>query len=207
MNNKEVVYLAWDIEAGGPLNKNPVIAVGCCYGTSKSYKKIRWFIDFDLEQFDSRCYEEFWSKNLEILNDIKKNSIDAKQAWREIASFLTIIESDYPADNYKIKIVSDNPSYDISKIDYCLEFYTGRKGLHYNDNGSYRGVSDPSEQDKYFLYKSILKDQIKLRAKHSHYPDDDAEVMFLSQVVLDNYKKEELKIITNILNDCKLLIS
>ena len=150
MTTKETVYLAWDVEAGGPKFKHPTIAVGCCYGTITSYKKIKWYIKFDEKTFDERCYNEFWVNNLDLLQSIKKNAKEPKDAWNEIKDFLTDVEKQYDRTQYKIKIVSDD-SNDISKIDYGLEHYTDRKGLHYYDDVSYRGVSDPSEQKKFFL--------------------------------------------------------
>lgn len=95
-----------------------------------------------------------------------------------------------------------------------MEHYTDRKGLHYYDDGSYRGVSDPSEQKKFFLSYQLVKYLISQRASHTHNPDDDAECMFLLQIILDQcdttYKKntdgkiDDIQIITDVLSKCTL---
>jgi hypothetical protein len=191
-NVKETVYVAFDIEAGGSGYQHPVIAVGVCHGTVGDYKRKRWCIRFNANTFEKRCVDEFWSKNQNILGIIEREAMDEDVAWKEIADFIDSLELLYPASTYRIKFVSDNPAYDIARIDYMLYVKRGRLPLRYTTEGKYRSISDPSEQVKGLPpAQRAVMDELVTSAKnrasvsHTHLPDDDAEVMFLEQAIID----------------------
>lgn len=193
-HEKENVYVAFDIEAGGSGYNHPVIAVGVCYGTANQYQKKRWVIQFDIKDFEERCYKEFWSYNMDLLDKLKKEAVDKKIAWREIREFIDNLEILFPADKYRVIFVSDNPAYDISRIDFMLFLFEQRLPLRYTKEGKYRRISDPSEQMKHFYDVNVIHNFVSNRgAKATHFPDDDAEVMMLQQLFLDCYIKIQNK--------------
>jgi hypothetical protein len=182
-SNKQI-YVAFDIETGGAGFQHPVIAVGVCYGNVYGYYKKRWCIEFNTNDFEKKCYEEFWTKHEDILDDIRKEAVDSKSAWNEIGQFLDRLSDKYPNSN--IVILSDNPAFDLSRIDYELFTRLGRLGCRHI--GKYRRVMDPTEQRTFFPRKVEMKELVKKLAPHTHYPDDDAEGIFLQQIILNNPK-------------------
>jgi hypothetical protein len=189
------LYIAWDIEGAGPALTDPVIAIGCCYGTSEEYRKKRWCIKVAWDSIETKCREEFWSKNQQIFDNLQVDAKEPAQVWSEIAHFLNDLEKEFP--QHQFAIISDNPNYDLAKIDYWLHQYCGRLGTRYSQRGQYRLVCDPSEQRRFFPQKQQMKDLVRQRASHTHYPDDDAECMLLMQTILDDPRKlETLKLPT-----------
>lgn len=184
--SKETVYIAWDIEKGGPCFEHPIIAVGVCYGTKTTYRKKRFCLTFDINNFEEKCLKEFWSKFPNILEKIKSEATPVVETWEAITDFLTLLEVAYPEDKYNIVMLSDNPAYDIGHIDYNLFHYTARWGLRYTDNGDYRFISNPCEQLVYHPNKENIKRAVRALSKHTHMPDDDAECIFMTQILLKN---------------------
>ena len=87
----------------------------------------------------------------------------------EIQNYLDGLETKYP--NMKIKIVSDNPCFDLGKVDWLLDHYTDRLGVRYSFNGAYRSVEDPTEQLKPIPESWIVPYKLP---PHTHDPVDDA---------------------------------
>jgi len=186
-NSKQQIYVAWDIESSGPGFQHPVVAVGVCYGTISAYRKKRWYLDFDTKDFDATCYEEFWSKNLDLLNNIKKDAVPQEQGWKSISTFLTELEQQHPKS--RIVVCSDNPAFDLTLMDYNLYKYCNRLGVRYSDKGKYRQVMDPTEQRRFHPQKDLLKKRLyESGARHTHNPDDDAEGIYMQQVMLESPK-------------------
>ncbi len=192
VTKKQTVYVAFDIEAGGPGFDHPIVSVGVCHGTSEKYTKARWSFKVDVAQFEKRCYDEFWSKQGELLESLSKEAEAQESKWESILAFIDGLEVMYPSETHKVVFVSDNPAYDISRIDYMLYTKFKRLPLRYTTDGKYRRISDPSEQMKFFKHRSQLNGFVREKnATHTHFPDDDAEVMFLQQVFLDEHAKQE----------------
>ena len=178
-------YLAFDVEAGGPGLEHPIVSVGCCYGTSpKNFTKKRWTFDFNETDFDPKCKSEFWDKNILLLQKFKEES---HHNWHDINNFLEDLEKKYPLTNFKWVIVSDNPAYDLGKIDYYLHKFCARLPVRYSNHGDYRWVSDPSEQSRFFPNKSLITNYVNQHAQHTHFPDEDAEKMLFEQFFLDTF--------------------
>ena len=183
---KQTFYVAFDVEAGGPSLNHPVVSVGCCYGTHPlNFTKKRWTFDFDETKFESKCKNEFWDKNVSLLQMFK---LENKHTWSDVNEFLMDLEKKYPKSHHSWVIVSDNPAYDLEKIDYHLHMMCSRLPVRYSSDGSYRWVSDPSEQSRYFPDKTALKEYVNQHAKHTHLPDEDAEKMLYEQFYMDSWK-------------------
>ncbi len=117
--------------------------------------------------FSTRCYNEFWKQQpAQLLETLYEESLCPERA---ISYFLSV-EDRFPIG----EVMSDNPSYDLTRIDFAIKRYTYRSrryGMHYTKEGKYRTVSDPSEIYHYLppKIKSIIKQD-----KATHFPDDDA---------------------------------
>jgi len=124
--------------------------------------------------FDKRCYDSFWMNHLPVLDTLFRDSVPPETA---ISDFLNL-ENKYPIST----IISDNPSYDISRIDFAIERYSNREyGMHYYPTGEYRSVIDVSSACEYLpanLGKKIFW------GMNSHFPDDDAYNIYQAHLSL-----------------------
>ncbi|CAH6420955.1 Hypothetical protein KVN_LOCUS82 [uncultured virus] len=203
--DKEIRILAIDIESSGPkLTKNVIIAIGFCLGDEKgnTLEKKTFCFKFDsFEVFDLKCLNEFWINHLDKLNVYLKT---AKEPNESILDFIT--EIDYLDDAYDLRIISDNPSFDITFINYYLDKYLDRLPLNYKHNGKqYRCIYDTSSFSRGLLkmdYKNpILSDLeiinkygLSIQAIHDHYPENDAEYIYKLNIALINKNNFIVKI-------------
>src|SRR5687768_17292469 len=144
---KEILYVAFDVEKKGSGPNYPVIQVGVAWGTCPSDMQSRSFcFDYNDRDFEKRCYEEFWKKNMKVLQRIENESVEPKRGWLE---FVRLIDG-FEAPDRKIVLLSDNPAYDISAIDHhiVVEQKLRAFGLQNSRDGAiYRSINDPTEQD------------------------------------------------------------
>ena len=115
--------------------------------------------------FSKRCYNEFWKRQPpEILETLYEEVLPPTEAMNKFLS----VEERFPIG----EVMSDNPSYDLTRIDFALKKYNRREyGMHYTPDGKYRTVSDPSEIYHYLPPK--IKATIQ-QDEPTHFPDDDA---------------------------------
>jgi hypothetical protein len=118
MSNKSIILCAVDIETSGPrLIKNGILSIGICAGSVTGSILMKKRFDLNLEEtqeFDKDCYENFWKKNIGVLEEIKKNAIHPKDA---MTNFMKVI--DYLDEKYQLIIISDCATFDIGFINYC----------------------------------------------------------------------------------------
>lgn len=185
-------YLAVDIEGGGSKLDDCILSIGFCYGNTKKYKKIRWSISTNINEIETKCYNEFWSKHEDILNIIQQESRPAEIVAKEIGEFLDSLEDIFSS----VVVVCDNPAYDLTRLDYFLHKYNAREyPIHYGKNNEYRLVCNPVQIRRFFPRKEELFAVIKMSgAKHTHLPDDDAESLYIQQIFLEEPRKlDDLK--------------
>lgn len=190
------MYCAIDIEKAGAKFTHKVLAVSFIVGR-KNYFKIekRLTVCFPVpeeNEFESRCLKEFWSKPemKEILDRIRKEACKSEEeAVDKIDSFLNDLEKEYP--DQEIEFVSDNPSFDVSAVDYLLLTYKGRLPMRYTSKGKYRYISDPSERlwvmGKTQQAKEYINEKI---VEHDHWPENDATYIYASMLESDRWAKE-----------------
>lgn len=186
---------AWDDQIGAPL-----VAVGMCLGsgtTGTVMEKKRWCITLppgSIEQAareKTDCYTYFWSKRLSQLATMQAEAQPAAAAAASIASTLKMWQ-DRVLDELQgdLIIVSDNPSYDLGKLDHFLYTHHARRySIRYREPApgkpetyKYLGVEDISPQ----CYFDPTAEQRERRAKefadkcvtHDHWPDNDAHHHF-----------------------------
>lgn len=189
MASKPIILCAIDIETSGPkLIKNGILSIGICAGsvTGSILIKKRFDLKLDEEQeYDIECYEKFWKKNLNVLEEIKKNSIHPKDA---MTNFMKLI--DYLDEKYQLIIISDCVTFDIGFVNYYLSKYLDRKPLTYNIKGEFRPVYDTDCYSRGAVgasYRNIYTDDTIVmkslkfsisRNGIAHMPEDDAEYIY-----------------------------
>jgi len=196
MSVKTILLCAIDIETSGPkLIKNGILSIGICAGTISGNIIVKKRIDVELEDeqdYDKDTYDNFWIKNLDILNEIKKRPLKPKVAVGELMKII-----DYLDENFQLIIISDCVSFDVGFINYYLAKYLDRKPLTYNYKGDFRPVYDSDSYNRGVIkasYKQIYtndniimrKLKFEIRQNGSkHMPDDDAEYIYnLHRMVL-----------------------
>lgn len=176
--------LAIDIERQGGDFDYGILAIGVCFGEEDgTILKTAMFAKPvpGVEEFDKKCWDDFWSKNQDVLVEIGKHGTDNHiQKFRE---WLAALEIEYGPfgrkhqDSVKLKLASDNPAYDLGHI--MVEF---------NKIGIPRGVAecfddyvptdDPSEQERGLTKAERAEAHSFVTAKHTHNPVDDATGIF-----------------------------
>lgn len=131
-----------DIETTGSKFANKVISVGFAIGDDKgniiSLKQFN--LEFDNNDFEKRCYDEFWSKHLDKLAELKQHAVPQPKGWNAINDYINDMEK-----LGKVKFVSDNASFDLAFINYNLERYCDRTPMRYSSSGRYRAVVAPDD--------------------------------------------------------------
>jgi hypothetical protein len=192
-DNADLVIIAIDIEARGPgPRSHGIVSIGVCVGSTTSeedhvIEKCR----FDLkrinlmQKYEKRCFDEFWSKNLDLKSELTCNAKDARE---QMNAFRQLIDK-YP----NAYIVCDNPGFDFGMINYYLDFY-GLATLNYDSKGGYQNTHDSDSYARgklgYGLDKPWMSnDSVITRCRHDfphtivaqltkHMPEDDAELIY-----------------------------
>ena len=174
-------YLTVDIERVGPGFKHGILAIGVCFGDTKGNVLVcRAFCGHvpPIEDFDRECYNDFWINYPDVLKRINNEA-----TYNPIArfhEFLVSLEHQYGPfgrahrDRVHMKLVSDNPAYDIGMIN--LEFFKNGYPLPMAEmwNGGYVPTDDPSEQIRGLTAEQKAQVEKFITATHSHFPSDDA---------------------------------
>lgn len=180
--------VAFDIESKGASLDHPVPQIGVAYGTCLADIKTASFcFDYSDYPFEKRCLDEFWVNHQDIYKRIEKEAIYRDEQWKKFGAFIDELE----VLSNNVEIVSDNPAFDIARIDYNTDlhgvrnrFYEMSDGskqrssipLRYTRDGKYRPVKDPSERIK-GLPKAVqaeIQAAVKKAVKNPHWAEDDA---------------------------------
>jgi hypothetical protein len=144
-------------------------------------------------------WKEFWSNHVEVLETLFAEAYYPKVAYEDLSNFIKKIYSVESKEEKKYRVVflGDNPSYDFGRIDYVLEKYCDELPLRYSNrekianirggkllNDGYHAIKDPSERAKYFKNDKAMEKVMVNHAKHSHMPDDDAELIYLQYLLM-----------------------
>lgn len=184
------LYLAIDIEKSGDRFIDKILMIGCCLGDLNGIvieTKAFCGVVPSLSEFDKKCYDEFWIKHLDVLERIKTNSQP-----NMIVNFMDYyydLEKRFP--DSKIKLVSDNPAYDLSNIDVQLMNHGYVYPIRYSKNGGYRGVSDPSEMLNALSLsiQSTINKTVDDQITHDHWAENDAKSIYLTLIEIFKFTK------------------
>lgn len=198
-------FYAVDIETtGNLLYRDCCFAIGWAYGTTiddiktgsicldmKKEKDVTWKKFWEAKGYETRCYDEFWSKHEDILDRLQDKSRTKppigtkKEMVEEFQAFLTDMEKRYAES----VLITDTTAFDTVWLSHLLQ-EEGNAGIGYRRNGafskslelqSYRmaayGVwplpksaiaEKPWNTDE--KYKTLVWDH----ANHDHDPENDA---------------------------------
>ena len=177
-----------DIETSGPnVLKNGIIAIGYCVGDEFGNVVQKSRIHLNLESdhvFDVHCQESFWNilKNKHLLKIFKKNSLHPCDAIYKFIEILDNLDREH-----SVTIISDNPSFDISFINFYVSKYMERRPISFKfGKECYRPVLDSKSFIKgvvsskpYVFTQDVIK---RYNLKNDHLPDNDAEVIYYSYI-------------------------
>jgi DNA polymerase III epsilon subunit-like protein len=188
-------YIAVDIEAtGASYKKHKVLSVGFVVGDGTVVLERKRFNVLALWKpveeggdFEARCINEFWSKMDEkTKEECKRDAVEDFVAWKAIEGWLNEMEHKYE----KIEFLTDNASFDIARIDYCLDKYCDRLPMRFSTTGKYRAIY--SADDMYEMLSSeqraICDKQIAEIVVHDHNPVNDAEYVYMQYVMVMKYR-------------------
>jgi hypothetical protein len=191
MSNYHV--LAVDIEASGPsLKKNGIVSIGASILDAFSNEKDSFQINLSLpegKEYEENCLNEFWLKNIQAYNFVQTNATNPKIAMQEFVNFIDNAER---FEN--LKIVSDNPSFDIAWLNHYILEFTERVPLGYTASNEYRIIWDTHSMQKTLLAMKGdsrsewgLPEKLGLKSHwmHDHNPLNDARTIadYYNQVI------------------------
>lgn len=191
-----MTIIAIDIETTGAfLIKNKVCSIAFYIGDDQQNElekhkfnlKVEWpnLESNDYHDFEKKCWDEFWSKQDTTL--VTDNVLEQESGWLQIYQMLQNVCSKY--DN--IVFVTDNPSFDISFINYSFEKYLDKPPLR-NINNTYHSVYAADDMfymcDSEYVKKSL--DEINKIVIHDHNCINDAKFIYLQYVKATQYKKK-----------------
>ena len=182
------IVCAVDIEAAGPRPEFPIIAIGVVIGDEKGnvIAKRKFCNAVPRDQFEKKCWDEFWSKNIASLEIIEKATAESSTYSGMIHDFHQFLFGFQlrhgpfgrkHQNTVKFRFVSDNPAYDIGSIN--LEFY--KCGINcslatmFDD---YVPTDDPSEQVACLTPSQSAFVNSFVKTKHTHDPEDDAAEIY-----------------------------
>lgn len=188
--------LALDVESAGRSFDHPLLAVGFCFGgEQKVVEKRLWKISM-LEgwTFEPRCKAEFWDKHPERLAALQSGAQSPSRVAAEISVYLADLVARFEPDGVRrIEIVSDNPAFDVAKLDYFLYTNTVHRAGEYVPfryfGDRYRNVVDPSERIEAFEAWQGYERWRPAGVGHDHSPENDAEDIFFQMVYADELTK------------------
>ncbi len=123
--------LAFDIERSGPTEKYDTIAIGATVLNS-DFRVLGELMEtaYSKEEtiFDKRCYDEFWSKHISILNQLENTTklSHAEKQKNMITNFVNFVkawETEARKQNILLYRVCDNSSFDVHFINILISKY------------------------------------------------------------------------------------
>lgn len=205
--NKNKLLIAVDIETSGcQFSKHGILAIGFCIGDLNNiHNNNKYRINFALDEnivFEKRCMDEFWSKNMNKLEELKKDQYSPKQGIQKFIDYIDNFEK-----TFELIFISDNPTFDFGFINYYLDKYLDRRPLSFNSiDNSYRPLFDTDCYTRGVLnldYSNIWTSDAdiinKLNIKlpnniiHDHLPENDAEYILELHKAVINHLMQDYK--------------
>lgn len=189
------IIVAIDIEGRGPSAiRNGIVSIGVCLGRLDGtvIGKYRWDLaPYPEQKMDSKCMDEFWSKQGDLLDTLQANPSPPSVAIGSLRAFLD-------AQSYELYLVADMPAYDFGFINYYLD-REGLPLLQFDKQGSFRPLHDADSYARgacaYGFKKPWISNADALNQLYpgrvpvvqrgrAHMPEDDAENIFLTHVAV-----------------------
>lgn len=179
------VYIVVDVESNGAsVKKNSMFSIGCV-AIEVVTKRVIGGFHFNVKELDgttieTKCWNEFWSKNQKIYDSLHVNQIDESFAAHKIAEFVSKLK----AAGKNVFFASDCASYDWKWFDTCLLNHIDSNPLGYTGMDIYSfaaGVFKEPRRSVWKTIKSLKGVTVNIdNIAHDHNPFNDA----LSQACL-----------------------
>ena len=226
VEKKRQGYIALDIEAtGNDFLQDACFAVGWAYGSCETDvvtgkvvldlmrpPHVSWQEYWDECSYEKRCYDEFWSKNLDALNDLQDPNkltlyTSSKHMTLALNDALIVAEGKFE----KLTLVVNTVAFDTVWLSNLLA-KEGLPGIGYKRNGTFNGGGievdsykrgvyrvEPSSKDKPWDNDPIFNE--KKWPIHDHDPENDAHqilsVLFASMDANKRISCTCVELITN----------
>ncbi len=193
------LVLAFDIERSGATNKYDTIGIGASVVDTNLHELDSLFLPGYFEKdtiFESRCWNEFWSKNLDALNLLKYTGTkNKKERELEMITHFQTFRKKWP----DAELVSDNNVFDGGFInDLIFNYLDDNMPIPYKNNqyssfwethSQQRGllmIVDPEYKGDYDFSKRIAKlyNIPDPQKQHDHNPANDAYTIAYDQQIL-----------------------
>jgi hypothetical protein len=207
--SKPKAILWTDTEVGGPyLLKSPLLAIGTALIVHDGKKwafieKKRWCLNIDKDcEMDRDTYDRFWAKNIDIFRTIRCEAKDTKEQTVFFISYLDSLD-----EKYDVLRGSDWLG-DQAKLSVWVEKYCKRAPTWFSDEKR-NSECKKGRQENWPIkdsidLQSLLMERLPTfdrhdfsiakaietlhldvgKAKHTHLPDDDAELMAMVYIAL-----------------------
>lgn len=209
-SNQKCVVLAFDIEKAGGRSEHPVIGIGISV-VDENLKELDSLLlkGYFLKEtkFEKRCWDEFWTKNLDNLDCLVYDgtlNFEARQKEmiEEFQSFRKKWETKCEELGVELLLVTDNNVYDggfinlmiCKHLDEIMPIpYSANEKQKYNTffetHSQQKGflmAMDPGVKRNWGLHKRITEiyDTPSIERDHDHNPSNDAYVIACEQQIL-----------------------
>lgn len=204
----ETLVLAFDIERSGGTSEHDTLAIGASVVDSELRELDHLFLPayFPGEtRFESRCYREFWSKNLDILAQLQYKGPKSREEREaemiiEFMQFRNKWEQHCEQHGKKLELVTDNNVYDGGFINLLIyKHLPSQLPIPYSTTGKYSPFFETHSQQRGLLlaldpnFKSDWGLSARLEQlfalpspseKHDHLPHHDACTIAFEQQIL-----------------------
>jgi len=193
--HRSVALVAIDIEARGQnMIRHGILSIGYCLGLASGYEVLECgrisLLPLPGQSYEDRCLQEFWSKNEMIKKKLEAEAVSSASGIAEFHSLLVKWDK-----AYDLHVISDHPAFDIGFVNYYLALF-GHRSMSFKagtEASEYRGIYDTDgyirgraklDYDTPWTLSGKLETEmgICVRNKATHFPDDDARVIYESHV-------------------------
>jgi len=197
----KIYYIAIDIEKAGDRFTDAILMIGCCLGDeSGNVIETKAFCGVvpPNEEFQENCWDEFWSKEQDILAKIRRQSTTTMV--KDFTAYFTDLDQRFGPftreGEKQLIILSDNPTYDIGSIDVLLATDPEKRfqfPQRYLRNGQVRlRVYDSNENLRALEAETAkrIKNEAKREVPHDHWAENDAVVIYKTKILVDRELKK-----------------
>lgn len=193
MSTAKEYLLSVDIECTGPQLGRSIMAIGAVFGMPDgTVIQKRSFCGAvpAPDQFDPKTWE-FWSQFPDILARIQQQSEpDHERNFYHWLEALNIIYGPFGQNGKpKLRLLSDNPGYDLAKIAVRFYAFFGPDTKTVAEMFGYMPTSDPSEQQELATEEQLKVIKSYMTSPHNHEPSDDALHIFQNYIGVQAVKR------------------
>jgi len=230
--NKEKGYFAIDIERTGNCSNDLTFAIGYAYSKRDissdediisgqligdlflDVEKLKELSNEDKisklreswanSGFEMRCFDEFWSKNIDVLISLQDHTQDMSRSYEYLGLELNKVMMKAEMMFSSLTIITDTVAFDTVHVDNILTT-SDSKPLNNSRSGQYQsgievdslamgalGLPDDVSWSVYQdEYNKKIKDIIPVYSVHDHQPKNDAKSILLKFLKTQKYIRQK----------------